>query len=140
MKKGISILFFTIIFCLASKAQSLVGSWKTIINHDEIGFSFDTLGFASMRSDGETIGGEMFLMDGKKYYMKYNSNLSTKPYQLDLILFDYQTKKELRRMLAIFNFTDDSKLQICLNTEGISRPKDFKNKEDCFKLTKVIKH
>ena len=106
MKKGISILFFTIIFCLASKAQSLVGSWKTIINHDEIGFSFDTLGFASMRSDGETIGGEMFLMDGKKSYIEYNTNLSAKPYQLDLILFHYQTKKELKRMLAIFNFTD----------------------------------
>lgn len=138
MKSGIYILFFTVIFSIGINAQSLVGSWKTIINHDEIGFSFDTSVFASMKSDGQTIGGEIFLMDGKKYYMKYNTNLSTKPYQLDLILFDYQTKKELRRMLAIFNFIDDSKLQICLNTEGISRPKDFKNKEDCFKLTKVI--
>ena len=46
MKKGISILFFAIIFCLAGKAQNLIGSWKNIINHDEIGFSFDTLGCA----------------------------------------------------------------------------------------------
>ena len=130
MKRSISILIFTVIFNIGSNGQSLVGSWKTIINHDEIGFSFDALGFASMKSDGQTIGGEIFLMDGKKYYMKYNTNLSTKPYQLDLILFDYQSKKELRRMIAIFNFIDDSKIQICLNTEGISRPKDFKNKED----------
>jgi hypothetical protein len=115
MKRSISILIFTVIFNIGSNGQSLVGSWKTIINHDEIGFSFDTLGFASMKSDGQTIGGEIFLMDGKKYYMKYNTNLSTKPYQLDLILFDYQSKKELRRMIAIFNFIDDSKIQICLN-------------------------
>jgi uncharacterized protein (TIGR03067 family) len=139
MKKGISILFFTIIFCLAGKAQNLVGSWKTIINNDEIGFSFDSLGYATMKGEGETIGGEMFLMDGKRYYMKYSTNLSAKPYQLDMILFDYKTKKEIRRMLAIYSFTNDNKLQICLNTEDTIRPKDFKNKEACFKLTKVIK-
>lgn len=138
MKKGISILFFTIIFCLAGKAQNLVGSWKTIINNDEIGFSFDSLGYATMKGEGETIGGEMFLMDGKKYYMKYSTNLSAKPYKLDMILFDYKTKKEIRRMLAIYSFTNDNKLQICLNTEDTDRPKDFKNKEACFKLTKVI--
>jgi hypothetical protein len=57
MKRGISILFFTIIFCLAGKAQNLVGSWKTIINNDEIGFIFDSLGYATMNGEGETIGG-----------------------------------------------------------------------------------
>jgi hypothetical protein len=55
-----------------------------------------------------------------------------------MILFDYKTKKEIRRMLAIYSFTNDNKLQICLNTEDTDRPKDFKNKEACFKLTKVI--
>ncbi len=136
MKRGISILFFTIIFCLASKAQNLIGSWKSIINNEEIGFSFDSLGYATMKGEGETIGGEMFLMDGKKYYMKYSTNLTTKPYKLDLILFDYKTKKEIRRMLAIYSFKADNKLQICLNTEGTGRPKDFKNKEDCLLLTR----
>ena len=116
------------------------GSWKTIINDNEIGFVFDSLSEATLKCNGQTIGEEIFLMDGKKYYMKYSNNLSAKPYQLDMILFDYKTKKEIRRMLAIYNFTIDSKLQICLNTEDTVRPKDFKNKEACFKLTKVIKH
>jgi hypothetical protein len=75
------------------------GSWKTIINDNEIGFVFDSLSEATLKCNGLTIGEEIFLMDGKKYYMKYNTNLSTKPYQLDLILFDYQTKKELRLCL-----------------------------------------
>lgn len=137
MKKAFLIGIFTFVICLHNQAQSLVGSWKAIIDNDEIEFKFDSTGFATMKSEGETIGGEMFIMDGKKYYMKYSTNLSAKPYQLDMILFDYKTKKEIRSILAIYSFTNDNKLQICLNTEDTVRPKDFKNKEACFKLTKV---
>jgi len=71
--------------------------------------------------------------------MKYSTNLMAKPCKLDMILFDYKTKKEIKRIPAIYGLTADNKLQICLNTEDTVRPKDFKNKEACFKLTKVIK-
>ncbi|MFA9212354.1 MAG: hypothetical protein ACEQSR_00715 [Candidatus Methylacidiphilales bacterium] len=140
MRKALLIGIFTLVICLQNQAQNLVGSWKAIIDKDEIEFKFDSTGFATMKSDGETIGGEMFTMDGKKYFMKYTSNPSVTPNRLDLILFDYKTKKEIRRMLAIYSFTTDNKLQICMDTDGNNkRPKDFKNKEDCFKLNKVIK-
>lgn len=98
------------------------------------------MGFATMKSEGESIGGEMFTMDGKKYFMKYTINPAVIPNKLDLILFDYKTKKEIRRMLAIYSFTTYNKLQICIDTNGNNkRPKDFNDKEDCFKLNKIIK-
>jgi hypothetical protein len=58
------------------------GSWKTIINDNEIGFVFDSLSEATLKCNGQTIGEEIFLMDGKKYYMKCSI---TKPYLLSLI-------------------------------------------------------
>ncbi|MES2727789.1 MAG: hypothetical protein V4643_11845 [Bacteroidota bacterium] len=137
MKKVGFIILLTIAMRLSGYAQNLVGKWRTVVNKEEIVFVFDSLGYCAMQSEGQVMGGQMFLIDGKKHFMKYIINTQTKPFKLDMVLFDYYTKKEVRRMLAIYSFTDN-KLNLCLDTSENKRPKEFKSSnDDCIKLSKV---
>lgn len=136
MKKTAFIIILTITTGLSAYTQNIVGTWRTVVDKEEIVVVFDSAGYCSMQSEGEVMGGQMFLIDGKKHFMKYVINTHVTPFRLDMVLFDYHTKKEVRRMLAIFSFTDN-KLNLCLDTYDNKRPKDIKSKDDCIKLDKV---
>jgi len=134
MKK---ISFILIIFTALSFAKfytpNIIGKWKGQ-DKREIGFlSFDEKGYAEMEMAGQKMGGENFMVKGRKCSLKYKLTTSVKPNQLDIIMTDLNTK-ETRKMLCIINFVDDTSLDIASNFSD-KRPQAF-TKSNSIRLIK----
>lgn len=136
MKKNICLIVL-VFLSFGVYSQSIIGKWYSNIDGEKGYFIFDSLGYATMVIGNEEMGGKNSVLDGRRCFMKYTLNETSKPFKLDMILYDFKSKKEIRRMLAIYEFLPNNKINICLDTENGLRPSNFKSKDNCLVLDKV---
>jgi uncharacterized protein (TIGR03067 family) len=132
----ISITAVLFAFGIPAKESRHVGKWK-ITNQSEAGqLIFDSLGFASMIIEKDTIGGKEFNVDGNLQQMKYVMNYNNTPHTIDLIISNKTTGKKINTILGIFEFTPSGGMKMFLNYSEPVRPKFF-NPEFTIELEKL---
>jgi len=103
--------------------NSFVGRWMGN-DETEIGYIiFDDEGYAHLEARGQVLGGDEFVINGRKGSMTYSIDHETAPIQIDLTITDLESGKEMS-LLCIANFLDNDSMQFAIGFEG-GRPSDF---------------
>lgn len=133
-------LYIYLLFLAAGtlSAQSITGVWKGKSEGETGVFTFDKDGYMTMEKGNSILGGKRFKMDGKEFAMKYLiEEQSGKVRNLDFVMYDLATNKEVMRMLCLVEWITDNQIRLCMSMEEASiRPKDFLKKEDVIVLTR----
>lgn len=113
---------------------NIVGKWKGE-DKKEIGYMiFDSDGYASIEMGEQTVGGKEFVLNGKKGSMTYSINLDTVPVNIDLIITQLETKKQMK-MLYIAKYLDEKTMILASNFNS-ERPIEF-NSDNSIKMHRV---
>ncbi|WP_010516798.1 hypothetical protein [Croceivirga radicis] len=125
MKKFLIVLFVIPLLSMTveNDKTKFIGKWIGEDNKDIGYLSFDSKGFAYFETQGQIMGGEEFVLNGKKGSMTYEINPTTNPIQVDLILTLIESKEQ-KKLLCIANFIDDNTMEFAIGFEGI-RPTEF---------------
>lgn len=127
MKKLLLLLFLAPLFAFISTnndvEKKIVGKWKGE-DKGEVGyFIFDEKGYAYMQMNGQVVGGESFIFNGKKGKMTYKVNSTVSPIELDLIVNIIDENAE-HKLKFIIEFIDDDSIKLASDF-GETRPKVF---------------
>ncbi|CAM1339693.1 hypothetical protein [Tenacibaculum aestuarii] len=131
MKKIIVLLIIT--FTLTSFDKnfktdfSIVGKWKGE-DKKEVGYIvFKENGYAYFKSQGQTLGGKKFVIDGEKATMSYEVDYTKTPIEIDLVV---RTKKsgEISRLLCIAEKIKENAIKLQFGFNG-KRPTEFNDKD-----------
>lgn len=106
--------------------QTLIGQWNGVQGSDTMTFIFSNDGIITMlnKTRNETMGGRESMRLGKKVRLTYATDLTKKPFALDLIIQEIETKKEQGRMKGIFEFLNGEQIKINFGP-GNDRPTTF---------------
>ena len=110
--------------------MSIIGKWSVLDSNSTSGFiSFDKDGYALIKEDdGPVIGGREFILEGRKGQISYSVNYDKKPIEIDLIITELDSNRELR-MLCIAEFIDQDTLLFTYSFDIAARPLDFDSHE-----------
>lgn len=138
MKKITLYLYLFFLTASTLSAQSITGVWKGKSEGETGVFTFDKDGYMTMERGSSLLGGKRFKMDGKEFSMKYLiEEQAGKARNLDFVMYDLSTNKEVMRMLCLVEWITDNQIKLCMSMEEASvRPKDFGKKEDVIILTR----
>lgn len=140
MKKLKSILlilvFSSFFFGFTHVDKRHIGKWQ--YNEDgEVGtFIFQENGYALMIMDGDTLGGESYLIDGEEYSLKYSVLYTKDPYYITLTMYFKNSGIRVSTMKGIFKYNENGDMVICLDSEEGPRPTSFR-KDDTATLKKI---
>lgn len=129
MKKLLLLLFLTPLFAFISAnndvEKKIIGKWKGE-DKGEVGyFIFDEKGYAFMEMQGQRLGGESFIFEGKEGKMTYTIVDKSKLIKLDIIVTIIEENVE-RKILCIAEFLDDDTMKFAIDF-GKNRPINFTN-------------
>lgn len=105
-----------------------LGKWE---GDDETGVGYlilDDEDYATIKADGQVLGGKSSVVGGTEVYMLYKIDYSTTPFQIDFIIHQLKDDLELRRLMGIMEFVDDNNLKMALGFTG-GRPENFEGDE-----------
>lgn len=127
MKKLILLLFLAPLFGFISPNvdfdKNIVGKRKGV-DKGEVGyFVFDENGYAFMEMQGQKLGGENFVFEGKNARMTYKMNDKVNPMELDIIVSIIGQKGE-HKLKFIVEFIDDDTIKLASDFTQ-QRPKEF---------------
>ncbi len=110
---------------MALPAQSLIGKWKGT-SEGEVGMmTFDKAGYVTFTTGGQSIGGKEFDAEGITMSMTYETDATTDPHTIDLVMTMGKEKIEVARMPGIYKFEGKKTLIINMNFDGTERPLKF---------------
>jgi hypothetical protein len=116
---SISLVSFT------TPATSLVGKWKGE-DDGEIGFiTFDKEGYVAFITEGQTLGGKKYTMDGMVFDMYYETDDTVTPNTIDFIIKLHEGQVEVTRMTGIYKFVNNKTLLLNMNFSEGERPALF---------------
>lgn len=129
MKKLLLLLFLAPLFAFITinndVEKKIIGKWKGE-DKGEVGyFIFDEKGYAFMEMQGQTLGGESFIFEGKEGKMTYNIVDKSTIIKLDIVVTIIEENVE-RKMLCIAEFLDDDTMKFAIDF-GEDRPINFTN-------------
>ncbi|QQS50962.1 MAG: hypothetical protein IPM71_15690 [Bacteroidota bacterium] len=100
--------------------------WKGTDEQGEVGYlSFDSVGYAMIIIQNDTLGGKKQTGSENKQVLTYQIDTNVTPITIDFIASLSDTKEELGRLLGIIEFINEKKMKIRLNFDTSERPKDF---------------
>ncbi len=138
MKKTIAFLLSLYTLLLFSSCdqevqvdENLAGMWSYIDEAHVKGLGggkiyFSAEGYATMYTGQDSTGGKSFNIDGVNCQLIYSTNTDVIPNQIDFIVKEIDSGKTLREILCIYEFIENGKLKINLNSDiSPNRPIDF---------------
>jgi len=104
--------------CSEKKAnEKILGEWASV--DKRISIIFDETNHAVFMMDGKVFGGNDFITsDGIKGEVKYEINETQKPSTLDIIIYEKGKTDERARIMGIFRYLTDNKIEWRMNFEG----------------------
>ncbi len=135
------------IFCLLlcqnlTHAQTQhVGVWQGVSKGKIEKLELEKDGHITLTSDGETIGGKSFEINGRKGEARYEINYDQNPIWLDIVIYEKGQEKEKGRLKGIVRFLSNDKIEYRIGFSGGERPANFFDsaEEDAIILDRVIK-
>ncbi len=108
---------------------SLVGEWEGFEGTGRLTFIFESDSVITMlnsKDPGTILGGRESIRNEKKVRMIYLLDKSQKPFAIDFVIQETNSKIELGRMKGILEFEGENKLKINFRP-GKERPTSFEN-------------
>lgn len=105
--------------------SNLTGRWRNIDEPNAGFMEFDAEGYFTMEAEGQRIGGKEFEIEGNKASMRYITNTSVVPHQIDIVLNIKTEEQEMEaaRMLGLYTYDKSTQtLSLCINFNGPNRP------------------
>lgn len=134
MKYLFTFFIFTLfVFNTSNPKEDIIGKWKSDQIKEIEFFTFDAEGYASFESQGQTLGGKEFSIDGEKGKMTYSINIETTPIEIDYTVTKLQSG-ESKKILGILEFIDTNSIKIDLKFDE-ERPTNFS--EESFLIQRV---
>lgn len=91
----------------------------------EVGYLIlDEEGYATLKTDGEVIGGKSTVVGGMEAYMLFEINYQSTPVEIDFVVHKLADDTEMGRLKGIMEFIDDNNMKLALGYSG-DRPEDF---------------
>ncbi|MBN1950756.1 MAG: hypothetical protein JW801_06105 [Bacteroidales bacterium] len=141
IKKTSIALLLLLVTCAVFSQGKHVGIWKGTSDGEVGFFKFDADGYATITTDGETMGGKDFIVEDTHVKLTYTIDYSLAPHHIDFVLTTLDDAEEFGRFIGIIEFLskDEMKIRIDFNNEG--RPTDFlpEGNEDTVILHRVSK-
>lgn len=111
-------------------ADLLVGKWYGgAAGEAEQGhFIFDSDRTVTMTTEGDTLGGKDWVIDGKAFSLRYEITNSTSPKGIDLVI--YSAGEKLGSMKGIIRMINEDELEMKISPMGEARPTELKNESD----------
>jgi len=137
---GFIVLFF-LWGQVAFGQKTHIGKWKgQDYTGKDVTFVFTKDGWITLNQGGKEIGGQKFLVEGTQSYasMKYEINYEQSPVYLDLLILDFDSQKELGRLVNIVEIINKKTLKIQLS-ENQQRPESFQEDGKTWAIVKKIK-
>ncbi|GAB5523142.1 MAG: hypothetical protein Roseis2KO_10140 [Roseivirga sp.] len=94
----------------------------------------DEEGYATLKADGQVMGGKSAVVGGIEAYMLYTIDYQYKPIEIDFIIHRLADDQEMGRLKGIIEFMDDNTLKLAMGFSG-DRPEDFEG-DDTLVFTK----
>lgn len=110
-------------------ADLLVGTWYGGAADEEQGqFIFDRDRTVTMITEGDTLGGKGYVMNGVAFNLKYEINSSSSPKGIDIVF--YSAGDNLGSMKGIIRMINEDQIEMKLSSIGEARPTEMKNESD----------
>lgn len=120
---AIAILTLSTVLLGCSKKKSIVGEWKGTDNSGRtMSLVFDKDHSVMMKSNGETMGGKDYMVNGHKLEIKYEIDETKDPMWLDLVFYEDGKKSEGNSAKGIFKYLSDNKIEL---RSGFAKPDRF---------------
>jgi hypothetical protein len=100
-----------------SDHEGLVGQWEGVDAGDSLMFVFEKDSIMTVfngRDKQMIFGGRESVRLGKKVVMIYLTDLSRKPFAIDFVILEIETRIEQGRMKGIFEFVGENKIRISI--------------------------
>lgn len=121
--KYISIISLSLLLSLQSNNKHL-GEWEGDDGSDVGYLILDEEGYATLKADGQVMGGKSAIVGGVEAYMLYEIDYESSPIEIDFIIHNLADDEEMGRLKGILEFIDDNTLKLALGFQG-SRPENF---------------
>lgn len=84
----------------------------------------DEEGYATLKADGQVMGGKSAVVGGVEAYMLYTIDYQSTPIEIDFIIHRLADDQEMGRLKGIVEFKGDNSLKLAMGFSG-DRPEDF---------------
>lgn len=105
-----------------------LGKWES---DDGTGVGYlilDEEDYATLKADGQVMGGKSSIMRGVEVYMLYEIDYQTTPVEIDFVVYQLKDDTEMARLKGILEFIDENNMKLALGFSGI-RPENLEGDE-----------
>ncbi len=103
-----------------------LGEWESDDGYDVGYLILDEEGYATLKADGQVMGGKSAIVGGVEAYMLYEIDYDSSPIEIDFIIHNLADDEEMGRLKGIMRFIDDNSLKLVLGFKG-KRPESFED-------------
>lgn len=117
-------------FCLTIQTSDTrhLGKWENTEGLESGYLILDEEGYATLKADGQVMGGKSAIAGGIEAYMLYEIDYQPTPIEIDFIMHRLADDVEMGRLKGIMAFTDDDNMKLTLGFSG-ERPEDFEEEK-----------
>ncbi|MCE7995760.1 MAG: hypothetical protein HEP71_27525 [Roseivirga sp.] len=105
-----------------------LGTWEGDDGVDIGYLILDKEGYATLKANGEVMGGKSAVIRGIEVYMLFEINYQSAPVEIDFVIYKLADDVEMGRLKGILEFIDDNNMKLALGYTG-SRPENFEGED-----------
>lgn len=135
MKKSIILSLIAMLFCVQIQAQTdsaFFGKWVNISDEvDSIFMEFKSNHRVMLYDKNIAMGDDTFKVETTPALMKFKTDYTTSPYQIDIDFVNKTTYEKLFSFIGIFKFIDNNTLYLLISEDASAgRPSSFSEPSD----------